>query len=747
MMLATKKDYRDFILSKKRTKQFGSIVRSEIPVSLFDYQKAILKWALKKGRCAIFAGTGLGKSYMELAWGANVARETGKPVILMCPLAVADQIVAEAKRFGICAERADYQDDVQHPIVYVTNYAKLQRFNPSQFGGIILDESSIIKHQDGKTKAALIEFTREISFRLASTATPAPNDYMELGSHAEFLGVCSSAEMLATFFVHDGGETSKWRLKGHAQKPFWQWVCSWSVLLRSPEDLGFDGSSHVLPELIEEQITVNSESTMTGFMFPLEAQTLQERLGARRETIAERVEAAANVVNAEPNEHWVCWCHLNKESEALAESIPGSVELRGDQSDDQKERILRDFSQGKIRVLVCKPGMAGFGLNWQHCARMIFVGLNDSWEQVYQAIRRCWRFGQKRPVKVYYVAADIEGDVVRNLKRKDQQAKEMANSMAEEVSVFQSDEVLNSREIQVAYATATNKTDLYEVRLGDCVEETAQMENESIDFSIYSPPFSSLYTYSASPRDMGNTVSDDEFFEHYRFLVREIFRITKPGRLTAFHCMLLPSTKAFHGEIGLRDFRGELIRIHMEEGWIYHSEHCIWKDPVVAMQRTKALGLLWKTIKKDSSMSRAGIADYLVSCRKPGKNPEPISHTAEQFPVKEWQKIASPIWMDINQSDTLQHKSAREDDDERHICPLQLEVIRRALKLYSNPGDLVLSPFAGIGSEGFVSIEQGRRFVGVELKKSYYEQACANLAKASDKKTEPLLFDFDGGEK
>jgi hypothetical protein len=660
----------------------------------------------------------------------------------LCPLAVADQLVEEAARFGIRAERAEWGKDIKEPIVYVTNYAKLSRFDANQFQGIILDESSIIKHQEGKTKAALIAFSKEILFRLASTATPAPNDYMELGSHSEFLGICSSAEMLATFFVHDGGETSKWRLKGHAYKPFWQWVCSWSVLLRSPEDLGFNGSAHILPKLTEEQITVESGAALPGFMFSMEAQTLQERLGARRETISQRVEAAAKVVNAEPEEPWVVWCHLNNESDALVNAIPDSVELCGSQTDDEKAQILMDFSHGKIRVLICKPGMAGFGLNWQHCARMIFVGLNDSWEQIYQSIRRCWRFGQKRPVNVYYVAADIEGDVVRNLKRKDQQAKEMADFMAKEVSVFQSDEVLNSREIHVQYATASIKSDLYEVRLGDCVEETAKIDDESIGFSIYSPPFSSLYTYSASPRDMGNTVTDEEFLEHYRFLVRELYRITKPGRLTAFHCMLLPSTKSFHGEIGLRDFRGELIRIHTEEGWIYHSEHCIWKDPVISMQRTKALGLLWKTVKKDSSMSRAGIPDYLVACRKPGKNPEPISHTAEEFPVSEWQRVASPVWMDINPSDTLQHRSARENEDERHICPLQLEVIRRALKLYSNPGDLVLSPFAGIGSEGYVALEQGRSFIGIELKRSYFDQACANLAKFQKKSKEPSLFDM-----
>jgi hypothetical protein len=253
------------------------------------------------------------------------------------------------------------------------------------------------------------------------------------------------------------------------------------------------------------------------------------------------------------------------------------------------------------------------------------------------------------------------------------------------------------------------------------------MESESIGYSIFSPPFASLYTYSASPRDMGNCTTHDEFFEHFEFLVSELFRVTMPGRNLSFHCMNLPLTKERDGVIGIRDFRGMLIRAFENAGFVFHSEVCIWKDPVTAMQRTKAIGLLYKQLKKDSCMSRQGIPDYLVTMRKPGINPEPVGKTPEGFPVDLWQKYASPVWMDINPSDTLQYQSARENEDERHICPLQLDVIRRAVTLWSNPGDLVLSPFAGIGSEGYISLQLKRRFVGVELKESYYRQACRNL--------------------
>lgn len=274
-------------------------------------------------------------------------------------------------------------------------------------------------------------------------------------------------------------------------------------------------------------------------------------------------------------------------------------------------------------------------------------------------------------------------------------------------------------------------TDGFALYHGDCIDVLRGLPDHSIHYTIFSPPFASLYTYSASPRDMGNCRDDADFLEHFRYLIPELLRVTMPGRLLSFHCMLIPSSKSRDGMIGLRDFRGELIRAFVECGWIHHSEVAIWKDPVTAMQRTKALGLLHKQLKKDSCMSRQGIPDYLVTMRAPGDNPERVTHTNESFPVQVWQKYASPIWMDINPSDTLQFRSAREDNDERHICPLQLDVIRRALRLWTNPGDIVLSPFAGIGSEGYVALQEDRRFVGAELKLSYYEQASRNLVDAA----------------
>lgn len=296
---------------------------------------------------------------------------------------------------------------------------------------------------------------------------------------------------------------------------------------------------------------------------------------------------------------------------------------------------------------------------------------------------------------------------------------------------------------------------------GDCVEVVREMPSNSVHYSVFSPPFASLYTYSNSNRDMGNCRTHAEFYEHFKYLVVELMRVTMPGRLLSFHCMNLPTSKARDGVVGLTDFRGLLIRMFEESGWIYHSEVTIWKDPVTAMQRTKALGLLHKQIRKDSAMSRQGIPDYLVTMRKPGSNPEPIAHTSDEFPVAMWQRYASPVWVttstaqpdgffdchpDINPSDTLQHRSAREEKDERHICPLQLEVIRRAVRLWSNPGDVVLTPFGGIGSEGYVAVEEGRRAVLVELKRSYYEQLVRNMQLVDSGKHDSQLSLFGSND-
>ena len=400
-----------------------------LPAFLFPHQHDIVDWALRRGRSAIFAGTGLGKTAMELTWADAVSAHTDKPVLIFAPLAVSQQHIREAEKFGLPARIVKSQDDVRHG-ANVTNYQKIEHFDLSAFGGIVLDESSILKSTDGKYRTRLIEECASVPFRLAATATPAPNDFMELGNHAEFLGVMSYTDMLATFFVHDGGDTQKWRLKGHAENDFWKWMASWAVMLRKPSDLGYPNDGYDLPPLRQHQHIVAADyapSLDTGMLFPMEARTMQERLGARRDTVEERVALAASITPADRTFVW--WCNLNAESEALVKAIPGAVELRGSDSDDDKERKIAAFLTGTIRVLVTKSSIAGFGLNFQHCADTGFVGLNDSFEQVFQAVRRFWRFGQTKPVNVHFIAAETEGAVVANLRRKEADADRMAASM------------------------------------------------------------------------------------------------------------------------------------------------------------------------------------------------------------------------------------------------------------------------------------------------------------------------------
>lgn len=397
----------------------------DLPPVLFPFQRDIVTWALKRGRAALFAGTGLGKSVMELAWGQAVNSATQGDILHFAPLAVAAQMVREAEKFGIPARHVRSQSDIG-PGINVTNYQKIDAFDLSQFSGVILDESSILKSETGHYRNELVEACHSIPFRLAATATPAPNDFMELGNHAEFLGIMSYSDMLATFFTHDGGETQKWRLKGHAENDFWHWMASWAVMLRKPSDLGYDDGAYLLPALHQIHHTVKAPVS-TDDLIGGRASTLQERIKARRDSIEDRVAYAAAMTPTDRPFVW--WCNLNAESEALTKAIPGAVEVRGSDKEDVKERKLIYFSEGRIRVLVTKPSIAGFGMNWQHCADTGFVGLNDSFEQIYQAVRRFYRFGQQGEVTAHFIAAETEGAVVANLKRKEAGADRMAAAM------------------------------------------------------------------------------------------------------------------------------------------------------------------------------------------------------------------------------------------------------------------------------------------------------------------------------
>lgn len=424
-------NYHDFL----KTKEIKSISAGFEPIEnnsmLFDWQSDIVRWALMKGRAAIFADCGMGKTPMQLQWAQQVSKHENKPVLICAPLAVATQTQREGVKFGVPVTVCRKGDDVR-PGVNVTNYEMLDHFDAEMFGGVVLDESSILKDATSSTRKMLTDKFRNTLFKLCCTATPSPNDYMELGTHSDFLGVMSQSEMLATFFCHDGGNTSKWRLKGHAESKFFEWVASWACCITNPADLGYDGSSFILPELeIKEVVTETAEMADSDgqlLLFAETVQTLNQRREARRNSMDDRVSAAAEIANSTDDQVLV-WCDLNAESEKLTAAINGAVEVRGSQKPEYKESAMNGFTDGSNRVLVSKPSIAGWGMNWQQCNTMIFVGLSDSFEAYYQAVRRCWRFGQQRPVTVYIIISDAEGCVKQNIERKQADAQRMTHEL------------------------------------------------------------------------------------------------------------------------------------------------------------------------------------------------------------------------------------------------------------------------------------------------------------------------------
>jgi superfamily II DNA or RNA helicase len=441
--------YGDFLNSKAiRAIPTGLIDPAEPPAMLFPFQRDIVKWALRRGRAAIFADCGSGKTPMQLSWAQQIP---GK-VLILAPLAVAQQTVREGAKFGIDLVYSRATSDSR---ITITNYEMLDHFDPADYTGIVLDESSILKSYDGKFRKQIIDQFRDTPFKLACTATPAPNDHMELGNHSEFMGVLSRTEMLSTFFVHDGGDTSQWRLKGHAERDFWQWVCSWAVMIRKPSDLGYEDGKFTLPPMEMHSHIVEALGTPEGALFALEATTLQERQQARKQTTPERCAEVSEIVATAPDEPWLIWCNRNDESELATSMIPDAVEITGSDTNEQKEARMLGFSAGEHRIIVTKPSIAGFGMNWQHCWNVVFLGLSDSYEQFYQAVRRSYRFGQTKTVHCHIVTSDIEGAVVANIRRKEQDAARMAEEM-----------VSHMRDMNEAEIRGTVRTnDAYEPRI------------------------------------------------------------------------------------------------------------------------------------------------------------------------------------------------------------------------------------------------------------------------------------------
>lgn len=781
-------EYTEFLQTKVKTVQDSGfdIQESELNSKLFDFQKYCVRLALKKGRFALFEECGLGKSFQQIEWSYQVSKFTNKPVLILCPLAVSGQTIQEGLKLGY--EIKKYSSDVaaDQSGIYISNYEQLENINCSIFSGVVLDESSILKTFSGKTKQLIIERFKETLYKLACTATPSPNDILELGNHADFLNIMPSNEMIARWFINDTMNFGGYRLKKHAQSDFWLWVSSWSVMFSNPSDIGFKQDGYNLPDLniIEKRIQLKNLIDYDNNKLFKEANTNATNFNkALKDSVEERLNLVVDIVN-NSNEQFIIWINHNEEGDYLKKHINGAVEVTGSDKPELKEKNLLGFANNEFRVLITKMKIAQYGLNFQNCFNQVFSGITFSFEGIYQAIRRSYRFGQTKEVNIYLLCTENMENVMDIVKRKEKDFKNMQSQMAK-ATLNAKFQYKNKEVLKMDYEKIIKKGLDWEVRLGDSCELIKEIPDNHFDFSIFSPPFSNLYIYSDSIRDMGNCRDDNEFFEQYKYLVKELYRTMKPNRLVAVHVKnLVNYMNSSEGKSGQRDFRGDNIRLFTECGFSYHSEVTIWKDPVIEMQRTKAHGLLYKQLRKDSTYSRNGMAEYLVIFRKwEDSNTKDFNNpvnwkTHENFELDKWQDYASPVyssemskedliqmilkqqnviqmfqdkipphlrevnpvWMDISQTNVLNIKEARDNQDEKHICPLQLDVIHRAVEMWTNPNELVFSPFTGIGSEGFESLKLGRKFLGFELKPLYFEKACKNLESAIQESNQLSLF-------
>lgn len=731
-----KKEYNEF-LEQKKTQRIESgfkVEDADLNPALFPFQKYCVKRALAVGKFALFEDCGLGKTIQQLEWAQKVFERTSQPVLILAPLAVISQTIKEGEKFGYKVTEYDEASTyIGHLGIFITNYDNLPNVDVSVFSGIVLDESSILKNFQGKIRTFIIDSFRRTPYKLACTATPSPNDTTEICNHAEFLDVMSRSEMLAMYFVHDGGSTSEWRLKGHAKQSFWDFVSTWAVMLNKPSDIGFEDDGYILPPLKVIQEIVETPKRDNGLLFNTSAVSATEFHKELRLTYKIRLDKVAEIVR-NSDENFIIWIGQDDEGKYLRSLLPEAIEVKGSDSREYKKEKLLGFANGDFRILITKLKIAQFGLNYQNCHNQIYASLDFSFEATYQGMRRSYRFGQIDTVNIYLITTDTMQNVKESFDAKQKSFKEMQSAMTEAMNRNIKHQIsLKKMEVNSQY-----QSERCDIRLGDCVQHIQTIPDESVGFSIFSPPFAELYTYSDKLEDMGNSKDYQEFFKAFKFLVKELYRVMWSGRNVAVHCMDLPIQKGKEGYIGLRDFSGMILQAFTEVGFIYHSRVTIWKNPVTEMQRTKALGLLHKQVGKDAAMSRVGIPDYLMVFRKDGEHEHPV-HC--DISVDTWQKYASPVWMDIDYSNTLNAAKGRDEADEKHICPLQLETIERAIILWSNEGDTVLTPFLGIGSEVYSAVKLNRFGIGFELKESYFKEAIKNIKGMEQLKSQKTLFD------
>jgi DNA modification methylase len=755
-------DYQAFLKSKEH-KAIDSgikINREDIHPMLFEWQKDIVVWGCRKGRCAVFLDTGLGKTFIQLEW----ARLLDIKTLIIAPLSVARQTVREAKKIRLEIKYVRDQSEVTEDTkIWITNYEMIEHFNPDYWDGVILDESSILKGLSSKTRIKLIEMFNKTLYRLCCTATPAPNDHIELGYHAEFLGVCKQSEMLAMFFINANKEHTlsygdivyrrkgsnkngtEWRLKHHAESHFFKWLASWAITMTRPSDLGYDDDGFILPPLEINPIYISGEYKAKDQLFFTHLKGISDRSKVRAGTLDSKLNKLKELVDSDPKQ-WIVWCGLDSESKTATKVIGENVkEVKGSDSIEYKVKTLEDFQDGLYKVLVSKGKIAGYGMNFQNASNAIFLGINDSFELFYQSIRREWRYGQKNPVKVYIIMHEVEAEIYQNVMRKEAMAKRLKVKLIEQIKDYEKEELGMESKVEMDYTEDTQKGQNWTAMLGDSCERLKEIPDNSIDMAVFSPPFGDLFVYSASERDLGNSRDWDEFFTHYKFIIKETLRVTKFGRLNCVHTSDVPAMAQRDGYIGLRDFPGEVIRAYIKEGWTFVGRAFVSKNPQAQAIRTHSQALLFIQLRKDSSDSRPALVDQILLFKKPGDNLVPVVPVKNgEMDNETWIQWANGIWNGVVETDTLQFTHARSADDEKHIAPLQLGTIERCIKLYSNPKETILSPFMGIGSECYQAIKFGRKAIGIELKPEYFNVACSNLKKAESESNVQDMFAQSG---
>lgn len=727
--------YEEFLKTKQKAHVLSGfdIDESELNNNLFPFQKFCVKRALKAGKYAFFQDCGLGKTIQQLEWAHRVNAHTGKPVLILAPLAVSGQTISEGKKFGIDVVKYTGGSDP----IQITNYEQIENIDCSIFSGIVLDESSILKNFTGVYKNLIIEKFKRTPYKLACTATPSPNDLNEIGNHSEFLDILDAQDMRSKWFVRDEG-MNNYRLKGHAKVDFYGWISSWATMISNPSDIGFNGSNFILPKLkyIEHEV-ISDYKEGSGLLFNqghVNATNFNQSL---RETKEKRLQLVVDLCN-DTEDQVIVWVKQNEEGEWLRRNLQDAREVKGSDTIKYKEDTLLGFANGDFKILITKAKIAQFGMNFQNCHIQIFPSLDFSFESFYQQVRRSYRFGQKSKVQIHLIKTDTMENVSASIAKKERQFMEMQHEMNKNIN-----ELHYGLKNDYDYREAKTENTL--IMKGDSCIEIKRIPDNSVDLIIFSPPFSSLFTYSNYIHDMGNNENHDEFFKQYAFLLADLYRILKPGRLMCCHTKDLGVYKNSSGYTGMYDFTNEHTRSVLNADFKLHSKITIWTDPVLEMQRTKTQRLLYKQVTSDSSKTGIGMAEYITIFKKwdgsDESNWEPVINLNKQnFSLDTWQKWASPVWMDIKRTDVLNNREGTDMGDEKHIAPLQLEVIHRLVNLWSNKGDIVFTPFLGIGSELYMAVKDGRKGIGIELKDSYFDTALKNIQKAEQSKNTLTLF-------